>query len=72
MEDFRRKARLVVGGHVPEPPSTITYANLVLRETVMIDLTLDTLNDLPVKVEDIQNAYITEPVTEKIWKFLGQ
>ena len=28
-EDFRRKARLVTGGHVMEPPETITYASVV-------------------------------------------
>ena len=72
MEDFRRKARLVAVRHVTELPSTITYANIVLRDTVMIVLTLDALNDLPVKVADIQNAYITVPVTEKIYTVLGQ
>ena len=37
-----------------------------------IDLKLDALNDLPVKVADIQNAYITAPVTEKIYTVPGQ
>ena len=35
-------------------------------------LKLDALNELPVKLADIQNAYIIEPVTEKIWTVLGQ
>ena len=39
---------------------------------VRIYLTLDALNDLPVKVVDIQNAYITAPVTEKICTVLGR
>ena len=29
MEDFRRKARLAVGGHMTEPPATISYASIV-------------------------------------------
>ena len=29
IEDFRRKARLVVGGQVTDPSSTITYASVV-------------------------------------------
>jgi len=29
------------------------------------------LNDLQVKVSDIENAYITAPCTEKIWTVLG-
>ena len=72
MEDFRCKARLVSGGHVTEPAATIPYASVVSRETVRIDLKLAALNQLPVKVAYIQNAYITDPVTEKIWKFLVQ
>ena len=71
MEDFRRKARLVAGGHVTETPSAITFASVVLIETVRISLTLSDLNDFPVKVEDIKNAYITVPITEKIWTVLG-
>ena len=53
MEDFRRKARLLTGGHVAEPPATIMYAIVFSRETAMIDLTLAALNDLPVKVAQI-------------------
>ena len=63
MEYFRRKARLVAKGHMTEPPSTIMYESVVSRETVRISLTWATLNDLPVKVADIQNSYITAPVT---------
>ena len=35
-------------------------------------MTLDALNNLPVKVSEIQNAYSTSNVTEKIWTVLGQ
>ena len=71
MEDFRRKARLVAGGHVTEAPATITYASVVARDTVRLALLLAALNDLDVKVGDVLNAYITAPVTEKIWTVLG-
>ena len=66
MEDICLEARFVAGGHVTDPPYTITYTSVVLRETVRIDFTLAYLNDLPVKLTDIKNAYITTPVTEKI------
>ena len=72
MEYFRRKARLVAGGHVTETPAAITYVRVVQRNTVIIALILDELNELRVKVADIQNAYITVPVTQKIWTLLGQ
>ena len=52
MEDFRRMCRYVAGGHMTEA-----------RETVRV-----VLNNLEVKARDmIQNAYLTVPVTEKIW-----
>jgi hypothetical protein len=71
MEDFRRKARLVAGGHRTEAPATITYASVVSRETVHLALTIAALNDLEVKVGDVLNAYITAPVKEKVWTVLG-
>ena len=71
MEDFKRKARLVAGGHKTEAPATITYASVVSRETVRIALMLAALNDLQVKVGDVLNAYITAPVKERVWTILG-
>ena len=38
MEDFRRKARLVAGGHMTKAPATITYDSVVSPETVHIAL----------------------------------
>ena len=55
-----------------DPPANVTYASLLWREKVRIYLTLAALNNLPVKVADIQNAYITAPVTEQIWTVPGQ
>jgi hypothetical protein len=71
MEDFRRKARLVAGGHRTEAPVTITYASMVSRETVRLALAMAALNDLEVKVGDVLNAYITAPAKEKVWTVLG-
>jgi len=71
MEDFRRKSRLVAGGHMTETPKCMTYSSVVSRETVRIALTIAALNDLQVKAGDIVNAYVTAPVSEKIWTVLG-
>jgi hypothetical protein len=71
VEDLRRKSRLVAGGHMTDAPATITFVSVVSRETVRIALTLAGLNNLQVKVSDIENAYITAPCTEKIWTVLG-
>jgi len=70
-EGFRRKCRLVAGGHQVETPSHMTYSSVVSRETVRIALTMAALNELEVKASDIQNAYLTAPCAEKVWTKLG-
>jgi hypothetical protein len=71
MEDFRHNARFVAGVHTTDTPHTMTYASVVSRESVRIDLTLAALNDLDVKMADIENAYLTAPITEKVCTVLG-
>jgi hypothetical protein len=71
MEDFRRNTRFVAGGHTTDTPYVMTYINAVSRKSVIIALTLDALNDLDVKMAEIENAYLTAPITEKVWTVLG-
>ena len=52
-ENFRRKARLVAGGHVTETPSSITYSSVVSRDSVRIALTIAALNGLDILACDI-------------------
>jgi hypothetical protein len=72
MDGFARKFIMVAGGHMTEAPATLTYASVVSRESVRIMLPIAALNDLQVKAGDFQNAYLTAPVTEKIWTRLGR
>ena len=46
MEDFKRKACLVVGDHMTHTPDVITYSSVVTRETVHIALNMALLHDL--------------------------
>jgi len=80
LDSFCRKARLVAGGHQTEPPaSVLTYTSVVSRENIQIalniaalnDFTIAVLNDLLVKLSDIQNAYLTAPCAEKVFTMLG-
>jgi hypothetical protein len=71
MEDFRRNARFVAGGHTTDTPHAMAYASFFPREYVRIALTLAALNDLDVKMADIENAYLMAPLTEKVWTVLG-
>jgi hypothetical protein len=43
MEDFRREARFMAGGHMTETPASNTYASVVSPESVRITLTLAAL-----------------------------
>eukprot|EP00957_Ditylum_brightwellii_P170395 12970425-Ditylum_brightwellii.AAC.1 len=71
MEDLRREARYVTQGNRTEPPKTLTYTSVVLRESVRIAITLAVPNDLEIKPADIQNAYLTAPCQEKIYRRVG-
>ena len=70
-ENFRRKARMVAGGHMTETPAILTYSSVVSRDSVRIALTIAALNDLKVLSCDIQNAYLTAKCREKIWTRAG-
>ena len=51
--------------------ATITYASIVLRETVSIALMIFALNDLEVKSGIILNAYVQASVIENVWTTLS-
>jgi hypothetical protein len=38
---------------------------------VRIALTFTAFNDLYVNMADIENAYLTAPITEKVWSVIG-
>ena len=46
---------------VKDTPTVFAYASVVLRETVIIVLTIAALNYLEVKARDVMNALITAP-----------
>ena len=69
--DFKRKARLVAGGHLTDPPASITYASVVSRESVRIAFMLAALNELDVKAADVGNAYLNADCREKVWITCG-
>ena len=65
--NLTRKARYVVGGHLTDPPSSLTYASVVSCETVRITFLSAALNDLRILAGDIQNAYLNAYTKEKIY-----
>jgi Reverse transcriptase (RNA-dependent DNA polymerase) len=69
--DFTRKARFVAGGHVTEPPSSITYASVVSRESVRIAFLVAALNNQDILGADIQGVYLNAPCDEKVYMVCG-
>ena len=70
-ENFRRKARLVGGGHTTTAIASITYLSVVSRDSVQIELTIAALNGLDILACDIQNAYLTAKFREIICTTAG-
>lgn len=68
--DFTRKARFVAGGHMTCAPLSITYASVVMRESVCIALLIVALNDLEI-AGDVQGAYLNAPCREKVYTICG-
>ena len=65
--DLTRKARYVAGGHLTNPPSSMTYASVVGRVTFRIAFLVAALNDLKILAGDKQNAYLKAFTKEKIY-----
>jgi hypothetical protein len=65
--DFTCKARLVAGGHLTDPPTTLTYSSVVSRESVRLAFLIAALNDLNILVADIGNVYINATTKEKVY-----
>ena len=54
-----------------DPPTSLTYASVVSRESVRIAFLIAALKDLDILVGDIQNAYLNVPTTEKVHFIAG-
>jgi len=68
---FTRKARLVAGGHLTDPPEALTYPSVVSRDSVRLAFMLVKLNGLEMIMTDIGNAYLNAEVTEKYYAIAG-
>ena len=71
MEEFRCKAGLVADVHMAKNPKCQTYYSFVSRETLRLACNIAVFNYLQVKAGDVMNAYVTAPVTKKVWTILG-
>jgi hypothetical protein len=70
--DFTCKARFVAGGHVTDPPTSITYSSVVSRDSVRIAFSVAALNDLDILGADVGNAYLNAETREKVYTTAGK
>ena len=70
--DLCRKARYVAGGHLTDPPTSMTYSTVVSRESVRIAFLIAALNNMEILAGDIQNAYLNAPTSEKLYFVAGK
>jgi hypothetical protein len=69
--DFTRKARLVAGGHMTDPPTQLTYSSVVSRESVRIAFLIAAYYDIDIMAADVGNAYLNAPTKEKVYIITG-
>ena len=69
--DLHRKARFVGNGSSSDPPTHLTYASVVSRDSVRIMFLVAELNGLDVWAGEITNAFIRAPTTVQCEKEFG-
>jgi hypothetical protein len=69
--EFTRKARLVAGGHLKDPPFCLTYSSAVSRESVGIAFFIAAINGYDVISADVQNVYVQASSLEKYYAISG-
>ena len=68
--DLQCKACYVAGGHLTDPPTSMTNSTVASRESVRIAFLIAALNNLNILADNIQNAYLNAPTSEKLY-FVG-
>jgi hypothetical protein len=69
--DLRRKARLVAGGHLTDPPKDSSYSGVVSLRSLRLVALLAELNGLELWAADVGNAYLEARTKEKVYIIAG-
>lgn len=65
--DLRRKARLVAGGHMTDPPKDSVYSGVVSLRSLRVVAMLAELNGLDLWAADVGNAYLEADTKETVY-----
>ena len=68
---LQRKARLVAGGHLTEPPRESVYSGVVTLRSLRLICFLAELNELMLMAADIGNAYLEAYTKEMVYFIAG-
>lgn len=69
--DFTRKARMCARGDQTAPPTTMTYASVVSRDSVRLAFLVAAINGLDVIMFDVGNAYLNAETSERLYTIAG-
>ena len=69
--DLRRKARLVIGGHIFDSNGHDVYASMMKSVSARFLMTIAAANNLEFLVGDIGNAYLHADTEEKLYTRAG-
>jgi hypothetical protein len=69
--DLHRKARLVAGGHLTEPPVEDIYSGVVGMESIRMAFLIASINNLDICAADIGNAFLYGTTREKVYIIAG-
>ncbi|MGH7954810.1 MAG: reverse transcriptase domain-containing protein, partial [Gloeomargaritales cyanobacterium] len=69
--DLRRKARLVAGGHLTDPPKDSVYSGVASMRSIRMCLFIAELNGLEACAADVGNAYLEAKTQEKLYIVAG-
>jgi len=64
--DFTWKAHFAAGGHVTDPPTSLTVSSVVACDSIRLAFMIAALNDVDILSADIGNAYLNAPTKEKV------
>ena len=69
--DLIRKSQYLEGGHLTDPPFSITFVCIISRDSAHIQLLVMALNNLKILTGGIQNAYLNALTKEKFFLYAG-
>ena len=66
-EDMRHKTQLVIGGHMINTSTLLTYSSVVQNLSIRLFLLIVKANNLKITMRDVGNACINVKCREKVY-----